>query len=1037
MTDPIPPGAQSAPATTPPAWHTAEGWWNANRPVPRGDQKVERDDALERARESAATRQLERCLPRWQEMLDRLRLPALERLAANEPVDPNDVEAWQGSSRLANPEAAAQAVLHRHGVRRVEVHRLTRSAVQALIAGQAAADRDAGLDWTVITSPASHLDEKLRRAHSRLPIDLDDPSVWAYEHDQRSVFGRRLPIGAAQAADLSRWVLAHPDQFAAQDLRCWAIASPTWLSLADEQLPAVEDVERPVGVLVAPASGGEGWQLVPALSLDMIRLAVSLGGRLEGDLRSAVLPFSAGAELVERVNRHTLHAGPRENVDCAGQLAQDLQGELGLQVSPGIPRDKRDRWGRLLVSKRSHADWGGQARRSEIALRVVTFAARAFPQRRLGAARIGERMAQPSAVLDLGEAVQTAVDRGLPLLLSSEAAAQLSDSVRVGRMKGRPGVLTITTSDGLSATTERVVADQAIARLRALREGERTITLGAGARQVVRMTRARALEDDPVLLGRQKEIAALKVVGSGVDASQVGSGKTVSTGRALAHRGSRQPRFRGLIVAEGRLLGQWRDELCHGAPGRGLPPLAPNVEVLVVDERRQVAGQLRQFDRSLGERPGVVLAPNGVLDRHPADLQAITWHLLIADEALRYVNTATEAHQALAQVRFAAAADCWLLTATPRGKSSEHLDVLVGLAVGDRAMISERLNTREAGDLSDEVNAHRLRINYGPHLVRVTRQDMAQWMPTVRPAQARPFDPDPALARLLEAIRQGGREAYRRLLEVLAELRSAANGSAFYREALAELARVQGVVLGNVGVFVDASVDPETLTHSKAALAQALCRQGLVSEAMRGGGDGLPLLRGISAQTIAGAVGEEQVIVFSERVWCLRQLARTLKERHGVEAHVGDGSIKGWEFAALKQRFCAGEFPVLCLSRIGHEGHNLQNASCLLHLDLTWVPTGLEQRVGRAARPGARRAELHTYIPYIRGGGMEHVVSVLAPRGGEHHQVLDAFEGVPASESTVATQLAEITGQVAEAKDEAGYAGTAAKLRVAAAVFGA
>ena len=62
-------------------------------------------------------------------------------------------------------------------------------------------------------------------------------------------------------------------------------------------------------------------------------------------------------------------------------------------------------------------------------------------------------------------------------------------------------------------------------------------------------------------------------------------------------------------------------------------------------------------------------------------------------------------------------------------------------------------------------------------------------------------------------------------------------------------------MLGNVGVFVDASVDPETLTHSKAALATALVRQGLVADAIRGGGDGLPLLRGVTAQTLAGVAG--------------------------------------------------------------------------------------------------------------------------------------------------------------------------------------
>lgn len=119
------------------------------------------------------------------------------------------------------------------------------------------------------------------------------------------------------------------------------------------------------------------------------------------------------------------------------------------------------------------------------------------------------------------------------------------------------------------------------------------------------------------------------------------------------------------------------------------------------DDQRQVAGQLRAFDR-LKTGPGWCCT-NGILDRYPADLQALRWHLLIADKALRYANPATEAHQALAQVRFGAVADCWLLTATPRGKSAEHLDVLVGLAVGDKAMISERLNTREAGDLMDEL----------------------------------------------------------------------------------------------------------------------------------------------------------------------------------------------------------------------------------------------------------------------------------------------------------------------------------------------
>jgi Helicase conserved C-terminal domain len=1003
----------------------ASGWL-----LPSASRTIERERLEARARGTDATTQLCRCFPRWGRALEQLTWKALVRLAANEPVDPNDPDVWRSR------DAHAQAVLRRHGRGAVSATRLTSAAIAALIDGQALADRAAGLDWSGVTVPASDLDDRLRRARAHLPINLERPSVWAYPLDQRRALAGPLGLEDDRADDLSRWVLAHPDQFDAADLRCWRVGSDTWVSLAGEQLGSVDTVERPVGVFVVPALGSsDGWQLVPVLALDTIRLIAELGGRLERDLRSAVLPIGSREALLERINVHTLHAGPRECLDSAGQLAQELSRELRIAISPGVPRDNRDRWGRLAVHRRSYKGADGTST-AELELRVLTFPGRGFTQRRLGSAPREEQYARPSAVMDLGETVQTAVDAGLPLLLSTEAAGQLKDTIRVGRMKGRPGMLTITTSDGVSATTRRVVAEQALGELRALKRARAKVTLAAGARQVLRMTLARPLADDPVLLGRQREMAALKVVSSGVDASAVGTGKTISSGRALAHRASTRPRFRGLVVAEGRLLGQWREELAHGAPGRGLPPLAPNLELLVLSDDRQIAGQIRRFDRELGDRPGVVLASNSVLDRYPSDLQAIPWHLLIADEALRYANPATEAHQALAQVRFGSVADCWLLTATPRGKSAEHLDVLVGLAVGDRAMITERLNTREAGDLMDEIHAHRLRVNYGPHLVRVTRRDMQAWMPEVRPAQPLALDPDPTLQELLEAIRRGGREAYRRLLGVLRELKSLEAGSEPFKRALTELARAQGVVLGNVGVFVDASVDPETLTHSKAALAQALVRQGIVQDAMRGGGDGLPLLRGVTAQTLAGVASEEQVIVFAERVWCLRQLARTLAERYGIDAHVGDGSVPAHEFEALKRRFTAGEFPVLCLSRIGHEGHNLQNASVLCHLDLPWLPTGLEQRVGRAARPGATRGYVQTYIPYIRGGGIEHVVSVLAARGAEHHQILDSFEGVHAAESTVATQLGQITGQVADSKENAGYAATAARLRVAASVFG-
>jgi len=569
-------------------------------------ERLERDQLIAQARSTDSARQLQRCFPRWGQAFEHLSRQALLRLADNDPVDPNDRDAWRTT------DEHAQAVLRRHGVTLNPRH-LTLAAIGALTDGQERADTDAGLDWRQNTAPASQLDEKLRRAHATLPVDLSDPVVFGDAGAQRRALATRLTLPAGQADDLSRWVLAHPDQFDPVQLRCWRIASPTWLAVAGEQLDAVDRVGRPVALFAMPAARGEGWQLSPVLSLDAIRLFVSLGGRLERDLRSAVLPAAAASELIERLNVHTLHAGPKECIDSAGQLAQELTRELGIPVGPGVPNDKRDRWGRLLITRRSHR---GPDRKTiaELELRVVTFPARDFGQRRLGSARRDDCYGQPSAVMDLGEAVQTAVERGLPLLLSTEAAGHLADSVRVGRMKGRPGALTITSSDGLSATTRRVVAEQAIRQLRTLKQDGAKVTLDAGARQLVRMTLARPLADDPVLLGRQQHMAALKVVGSGVDASQVGTGKTITSARALANRAATTRRLRAMIIAEGRLLGQWHDELTRGAPGRGLPPLAPNLEVLVVDERRPIAGQIREFDRTLADRPGVVLVPNGALD---------------------------------------------------------------------------------------------------------------------------------------------------------------------------------------------------------------------------------------------------------------------------------------------------------------------------------------------------------------------------------------------------------------------------------------
>ncbi|MGB0092326.1 MAG: hypothetical protein WBP81_07315, partial [Solirubrobacteraceae bacterium] len=297
--------------------------------------RLERERLIARVRQTDATRQLQRCFPRWSRALEHLAWRALVRLAANEPVDPNDPDMW------ASRGQHAQAVLRRHGLTNTNAGRLSHEAMETLITGQAIVDADAGLDWSTVTAPANQLDQRLRRAHSKLPLELTDPAVYVHRDDQRHALANRLGLAGEQADDLSRWVLADPDQFDAGDLRCWRIGSDTWLALADEKLEPVGTVPRPVGLFVVPALYAEGWRLMPVLSLDAIRLVSELGGRLDRDLCSAVLPMDAVPALLKRVSVQTLHAGPKECLDCAGQLAQELSRELRRPVSPGVPQDKR------------------------------------------------------------------------------------------------------------------------------------------------------------------------------------------------------------------------------------------------------------------------------------------------------------------------------------------------------------------------------------------------------------------------------------------------------------------------------------------------------------------------------------------------------------------------------------------------------------------------------------------------------------------------------------------------------------------------
>ena len=204
------------------------------------------------------------------------------------------------------------------------------------------------------------------------------PARLGAARDQRRALARRAGLADQHQRRHRRPGAADPDRFDAADLRSWQIASPSWLALADEQLAPVERVERPVGVLVVPAALRDGWQLVPVLSLDAVRAhrrarrpARARPARRDAAARRDSTPCSSAS-----TSTRCTPAGANA-LDSGRRLGEELTRALERPCTPGAPRDARDRWGRLLVSRATHTGPDG-TRRGELHLRVLTFAGRGF-----------------------------------------------------------------------------------------------------------------------------------------------------------------------------------------------------------------------------------------------------------------------------------------------------------------------------------------------------------------------------------------------------------------------------------------------------------------------------------------------------------------------------------------------------------------------------------------------------------------------------------------------------------------------------------
>jgi SNF2 family DNA or RNA helicase len=66
----------------------------------------------------------------------------------------------------------------------------------------------------------------------------------------------------------------------------------------------------------------------------------------------------------------------------------------------------------------------------------------------------------------------------------------------------------------------------------------------------------------------------------------------------------------------------------------------------------------------------------------------------------------------------------------------------------------------------------------------------------------------------------------------------------------------------------------------------------------------------------------------------------------------------------IREKLDTGKISILFCSDAASEGLNLQSASVIINIDVPWVPTRLEQRIGRIDRLGQQKDEINVYNAY-------------------------------------------------------------------------
>ena len=465
-------------------------------------------------------------------------------------------------------------------------------------------------------------------------------------------------------------------------------------------------------------------------------------------------------------------------------------------------------------------------------------------------------------------------------------------------------------------------------------------------------------------------------------ADEVGLGKTIQAGLAIAEIFARRPDARAIVICPAGLREQWRDELQRfdlsaqvvdaATVARSIAALPPGsnpwstwpLPIASIDYVKR-AEVMRCFESSI-------------------------WDVVVFDEAHALSGRSDRA--AAAREIADRARSVLMLTATPHSGDDDAFRRMcdVGKLDGDEPLLMFRRTRADAG-ISTLRRATLLRVaptpaeaamhaalrGYSRNVWRhASDRDRAGARLTMSVLMRRACSSAASLERSIERRMQ--------LLDA-GEQRSAAQLSLLFDPS--EDDDAPGDVLGAAGL-AERDDERRQLEHIRRLAHEAACHESKLAALHR-------FVRRTS----------EPAIVFTEYRDTLEQIAAAVNAENAVLLH---GGLTASQRADALRRFANGSARLLLATDTASEGLNLQQrCRIVISLELPWNPLRLEQRAGRVDRIGQSR-RVHAVHLVAGGTAEESVLSRLVSRVKKiRAAVPSSFVGLPAEEDVAAAVIAD------------------------------